>query len=255
MEYNEFIAILQQTTQTSPAELTPRNRMENLKRSKDRDIPLYTLRDLDRIQYYDEHEGTLRYAVSSAFEFIIAEEGRPSKFIPQHREMCQANGCIAAGNLLISDTNPRTITAITFESGDYHPTVGTLLWPLTILSLHPQLLHPDFKILIHQMNSQHEFVPMHTFDMPDMDAEIWLPPATRSTRLLKRNICSADVFMQASRISYTERTAHTSIADISIFTKKRKADWRYTSPPQKVANEQTSSSSHIALPAPKNLFG
>lgn len=130
-----------------PAEtLKAVNQPENLKHSKDRNIKLYTIRDLDKIEYDEDYPSMVRFVVTDKHRLIIAKAGRPSKTIPQHQEMLQSAGCIAAGRLYLSNETPRRVIKATHLNSSYQSDSSTLFWLLTILDLNPTLIHPEFTI-------------------------------------------------------------------------------------------------------------
>ncbi len=98
---------------------------------------MYSLHHIDELirqlkAITDGPTHSVRYAVDVNGCLWLALEGKPSKFIPAHREMC-GRGTIAAGNIFFSDDH-QNIIKINHQSGDFHPTEDTLAYPLAILT-------------------------------------------------------------------------------------------------------------------------
>jgi len=80
----------------------------------------------------DENKFSVRYLVTPDKKIIFAREGREGRDIPAHKSMNST--CLAAGNIFFSP-DFKLITKINHQSGDFHPDMASLLWPLAILSL------------------------------------------------------------------------------------------------------------------------
>jgi hypothetical protein len=72
----------------------------------------------------------VRYLVSTDKQILFAREGRPSQYIPQHKQI--RSTCLAAGNIYFSQ-DFKSIRKIDHCSGDFHPNTSSLVWPLAIL--------------------------------------------------------------------------------------------------------------------------
>ncbi len=210
---SEFKDQIIQLLQGSIQQLTPIDRHEDLKRSKDRNISLYTINDLDDVTYHDEDfVNILRYVVTTDHRLVLGEAGRPSKSIPQNIEMTKSSGCIAAGKIYLSNENPQRILAIDHDSRDYEPDITSLLWPLIALDLHPTLIHPDFKIRIGEYNMRKQFIITDKFAMNaqtlhDFLADIESHCPVHHTNL-KASVAAADLLAQKDSIIYTAPQQH-----------------------------------------------
>jgi|GEM_PF-2425716 len=74
-----------------------------------------------------EHKYTIRYLMPDENTLLLAREGKRSVDVPGHKNMC--NSCIAAGNLYLSH-DFETVMGISHDSGDFLPSMGSLVFPL-----------------------------------------------------------------------------------------------------------------------------
>lgn len=111
------------------------------------------LKGLDPYDDYDERFSA-RYIVLEDGQLLLAREGSPCRTIPAHREM--GSHCIAAGNIYFS-TDYQLITKINHQSGDFHSTQGSMVWPLAIILLSNAAISPSFTIDISNVNSNGKF--------------------------------------------------------------------------------------------------
>ncbi|MCX7090393.1 MAG: hypothetical protein NTU48_02950 [Legionellales bacterium] len=158
--------------------LKPKAELEDLKRSKYRKVDLYTINDINEIECDEDYPDTIRYVVTNAYQLVLARAGRPSKYIPQHREMSKSAECIAAGKLILSNETPKRVIGINYQTSDYSPNMASLLWPLTILVRHASLIHPDFYIQIFHVDASQkvisaEKIPMNAQALHGFLEEVW----------------------------------------------------------------------------------
>ena len=71
-----------------------------------------------------------RYLMENNTDMLVAQEGAPNGRIPRHRDM--SSRCVAAGNLYLSQDLQKVI-GINHDSGDFEPSMASLIRPLKIL--------------------------------------------------------------------------------------------------------------------------
>jgi hypothetical protein len=97
----------------------------------------------------DENENEkygARYLVDLNKRIIFAREGCPGKHIPMHKEIAKV--CVAAGTVFFNKDHSKIIK-INHSSGDFHPGINSLIWPLAaILAVSPGLVNDELIVQI-----------------------------------------------------------------------------------------------------------
>lgn len=120
-----------------------------------------TLQGLDPDDGYNE-KFSVRYIVLEGGTLLLAREGAPGRSIPAHREMGLRS--LAAGNIYFSP-DYQFITRINHQSGDFHSTQGSLVWPLAVLILTNTTLSSSFTIDISNVDRYGEFKTEALFNL------------------------------------------------------------------------------------------
>ncbi len=132
--------------------------------------PIRNLRPLIEIlKKIDEEDGdqkySVRYLVTREGRLLCALEGRPGRSIPEHKQMRAS--CLAAGNIYFS-ADFTEITKITHRSGDFHPAVASLVWPIAAVHLSGATLAK--RLIVEESNVDDEgrfnTVALHHFTSP-----------------------------------------------------------------------------------------
>lgn len=92
-----------------------------------------------------DHKYTIRYLMPDKNTILLAREGKRSVEVPGHKNM--SNCCIAAGNLYLSQ-DFKTVIGISHDSGDFLPSMGSLVFPLRRL-LKTNLLDSTAKLTLY----------------------------------------------------------------------------------------------------------
>jgi len=99
-----------------------------------------------------ECKTSIRYIVKTNGNMLFAQEGRPGRSIPAHRQMSW--DCLAAGNIFFNDDFTEII-AINNQSGDFKPQPHSIIWPLKILLTSPLAFSQDFTLRIYNADQVH----------------------------------------------------------------------------------------------------
>lgn len=95
---------------------------------------------------------SVRYLITPDWQIIFAPEGAPSQLIPSHREM--NHQCLAAGNLYFShDYN--CVTGINNQSGDFKPSMFSIIWTILMLNDSGLKIHDNFFIDLYGEDAEH----------------------------------------------------------------------------------------------------
>ena len=102
---------------------------------------------LDDGYEYEEKFGA-RYLVNTEGRLVFTREGRAGKYVARHKDI--ANKCLAAGNIYFNEDYSKIIK-INHESGDFHPTIESLVYPLAaLLAVNPHIVSEvlDIEIIL-----------------------------------------------------------------------------------------------------------
>lgn len=100
---------------------------------------------LDDDYEYEEKFGA-RYLVNTEGRLLFTREGRAGKYVARHKDI--ANKCLAAGNIYFNEDYSQIIK-INHESGDFHPTIESLVYPLAaLLAVNPDIVSDTLDIEI-----------------------------------------------------------------------------------------------------------
>ena len=127
---------------------------------------------------------SVRYIVLPRGEIFFSREGKPGHDIPAHRAM--GSKCLAAGNIYFSD-DYQFITKINHQSGDFHSTQGSLVWPLAAILLTNTAISNPFKLDISHTNASGEFETETLFELTPEELLDLLPEGI-SERILPANL-------------------------------------------------------------------
>ncbi|MFY7697461.1 MAG: hypothetical protein ACOVQX_01350 [Legionella sp.] len=100
----------------------------------------------------DDYKFSIRYLVTEDKQLLLAREGKEGKYIPAHKTI--RNRCLAAGNLYFS-RDFKKIIKINHQSGDFQPSIESLLWPLAILYFMQAPLEKNLIIELNKKSINH----------------------------------------------------------------------------------------------------
>tara|TARA_R110002126_G_scaffold177321_1_gene326217 strand:- start:35192 stop:35947 length:756 start_codon:yes stop_codon:yes gene_type:complete len=121
-----------------------------------------------------DHKHTLRYLMPDENTLLLAREGKRSADVPGHKNMC--NRCIAAGNLYLSH-DFETVIGISHDSGDFLPSMGSLVFPLRRL-METRLLDTTADLTLYYRVPHHPSVLTESFShasLREMLAQLNIP--------------------------------------------------------------------------------
>lgn len=184
----------------------------DVKRTNDRSMTLYPFNQLDFMMSYGDFDNQIRYVVDGHFEMVLGQSGRPSKYIPQHREMPKDGLCRSSGYICLSNNKPQnTITKITHRCSDYNTDMASLLWTLTIINEHPLCIDPSFQVLTQELdvagNSNVVAIPLNANMLRELLSEVWEQcPKTRMG--LRNRIIAQNTMAKIATVNYIDEEAH-----------------------------------------------
>ena len=173
-----------------------------------------------------DHKYTIRYLMRDENTLLLAREGRRSVDVPGHKNM--SNYCIAAGNLYLSQ-DFKTVIGISHDSGDFLPSMGSLVFPLRRL-LKTNLLDSTTKLTLYYREPSNPNMltsSIYCSDLRDLVAQLHIPEIQEAepvdpygSPVVQKKRSFESVYNQEELAS----SQHAKIGSYSLFSEHEQTD-------------------------------